>query len=407
MYRQEQIAEIAENQTLEFLNKDTGIPREFLSSIPQIENFATIITGIRRCGKSTLLLQLFKNETDTVLYFNWEDIRIAGFETDDFVRLYKEIIKQKVNILFFDEIQLVPKWEIFVHQLLREGFRVFITGSNATLLSKELGTHLTGRHLSVELFPFSFSEFCQFTRQNADDEAVNDYLHTGGMPEFVRTRQSYIIQQLVEDIITRDIAVRYNIRDGEALRQLTVYLMSNVGNIVSANKLAGMFGIKSASTILEYFSHLTNSYLVDFIPQFDYSLKAQTRNPKKVYGIDTGLVSEISLSFSRNTGHIFENMIYNHLRMKYKEILFFNKKGECDFVIKEKEKITQAIQVCLQLTDENFRREYDGLLEAMNYFNLDEGLLITKNETDVFQKDGKTIRVVTARQFLSNSYHPV
>jgi hypothetical protein len=211
----------------------------------------------------------------------------------------------------------------------------------------------------------------------------------------------------VEDIITRDIAVRYNIRDVEALRQLTVYLMSNVGNIVSANKLAGMFGIKSASTILEYFSHLTNSYLVDFIPQFDYSLKAQTRNPKKVYGIDTGLVSEISLSFSRNTGHIFENMIYNHLRMKYKEILFFNKKGECDFVIKEKEKITQAIQVCLQLTDENFRHEYDGLLEAMNYFNLDEGLLITKNETDVFQKDGKTIRVVTARQFLSNSYHPV
>ncbi len=403
MLRQEQIAEIIENQTKDFQIKDIGTARELLTVIPMVENFATIITGIRRCGKSTLLLQLLKQRmnNDNVLFLNWDDIRLAGFETDDFIRLHNEITKREAKVLFFDEIQLIPKWEIFVHQLLREGFQVFITGSNATLLSKELGTHLTGRHLSIEMFPFSFNEFCLFSQIEKNKDAVENYLKLGGMPDNLKAKNSQVLKFLADDILMRDIAVRYGIRDVDSLRQLTVFLMSNVGNLVSANKLTGMYGIKATSTILEYFSYLSNSYLIELVPKFDYSLKVQIRNPKKFYAIDTGFVQEMSSKFTQNLGQIFENMIYLHLRRKHRDIYYYKAKGECDFVVKEKEKITKAIQVCYQLTDENFQREYNGLVDAMSYFDLDEGIIVTMNESDVFQKNGKTIKIVPAYSFLS------
>ncbi|MDD3787428.1 MAG: ATP-binding protein [Petrimonas sp.] len=403
MILQDQIAEIADSQIELFLNKPAGIKREMLASVPDMDNFATIITGIRRCGKSTLLLQLLKEKQDNAFYFNWEDIRLSAFDTDDFKRLYNDIIRRNVRILFFDEIQLVKGWEVFVHQLLREGFRVFVTGSNASLLSREMGTHLTGRHFSIELFPFSFAEFCSFKNIQQDINALDMYVKTGGIPDYVKTEQGFVLQQLTDDILMRDIVVRYGIRDVDALRQLTVFLLSNVGNLTSANKLTGLFGTKSAATILEYFSYLTNSYLVEFVPQFDYSLKAQSRNPKKIYAIDTGLVTEVSNTFSENTGHVFENLIYLHLRREKNEIFYFKKDGECDFVVKEREKITRAIQVCYELNDENFDREAKGILAAMNFFGLNEGFVVTKNQDDVFQKDGKMIKVVSAVNFLKNN----
>lgn len=401
MLRQEEIAEVIDSQQEYFLAKNPGLIREKLSEIPVLENYATIITGLRRCGKSTLLLQLMKQKFQKAAYVNFEDIRLIGFESSDFSRLYLEIKRRTLQVVFFDEIQLVEKWEIFVNQLLREGFFVFVTGSNASLLSREFGTHLTGRQLSLELFPFSYQEFVSFTNSVVSVESLKQYLKFGGIPEFVKSKNELIITGLLDDILVKDIAVRHGIRDVASLKQLALYLLSNLGVPTSANKLTGMFGIKSAVTILDFFSFFQDTYLMDFVPQFSYSLKAQNRNPKKVYAMDLGLVTAISTSFSENLGRKLENLIYLHLRRKYTSIHYFNDKGECDFVVSQKEKVILLVQVCYQITNENFQRERQGLMQAMDFFGLDVGWIITLDQKDRFDQNGKVIQMIPAAEFLS------
>jgi len=396
MIRQEEISNIIDAQSVEFLKADTGLLREMLPYIPVAQSFATIITGIRRSGKSTLLLQLLRQKYETAVYLHFDDIRLAAFETGDFVRLHNEIIKRGIKILFFDEIQLIRGWELYINQLLREHYTVFITGSNASMLSVEMGTHLTGRHLSVELFPFSYTEYIRFLNKENNSEAVEAYLHSGGIPEYVKTGISSILNTLIDDILWRDIAVRHSVRDIASLRQLTVFLLTNIGNTVSANKLAGMFGIKSPNTFLDYFSYLKDAYLFDFIPLFSHSLKVQARNPKKIYTIDLGLYTQNALSTSENSGRRLENLVFLHLRRLHKDIFYFQAKGECDFVVFEKNAVTKAMQVCMKITDENFEREYAGLKEAMLAFNLTYGQIITLNQSDKFEENGMTIELVPA-----------
>ena len=400
MIRQEEMSAVLNAQAEIFRKKEKGLSREALESVPAVSSFATIITGIRRCGKSTLLRQLMSQKYESAFYLNFEDIRLADFETNDFVRLQKEIEQRNARVLFFDEIQIIPKWEIFIHQMLNEEYTIFITGSNATLLSSELGTHLTGRHIPMELFPFSYSEYLSFRNLTADDNSASAYLHDGGIPEYVKSQAEIILNTLIDDILIRDIAIRNSIKDVNSLRALAVYLLSNVGNLVSAGKLVGMFDIKATSTFLDYFSFYQHSYLLAFVPIFSYSLKVQSRNPKKVYAMDLGLVNEASANFSDATGHKLENLIFLHLRRKSKDICYYKDKGECDFVIIEKGKVTHAIQVCHQINDQNFKREYNGLLEAMEAFNLAEGVIVTTNQADSFEKDGRTIHMVPANQFL-------
>ena len=289
MIRQEEISAVLDAQADMFRKKEQGLPREALISVPAIPSFATIITGIRRCGKSTLLRQLMSRKYDSALYLNFEDIRLANFDTDDFTRLQREIERRNVRVLFFDEIQIIPKWEIFIHQMLNEEYTLFITGSNASLLSSELGTHLTGRHIPMELFPFSYSEYLSFKRRPEEEDSLLNYLRDGGIPEYVKNESEIILNTLIDDILIRDIAIRNSIKDVNSLRALAVYLLSNIGNPVSAGKLVGMFDIKAASTFLDYFSFYQRSYLLEFIPIFSYSLKVQSRNPKKVYSMDLGL----------------------------------------------------------------------------------------------------------------------
>lgn len=396
MIRQEEISLVIDSQREVFLKQDSGFSRDALSQIPIVNSFATIITGIRRCGKSTLLLQLLRRDYQNAIYLNFDDIRLSGFETADFTRLHKEIERREIRVLFFDEVQVIENWEKFINQLLREGYKVFITGSNASMLSVELGTHLTGRHLSMELFPFSYSEFIRFKKLNNDENAVIDYLKTGGIPEYVKSDVSYVLNALVDDILMRDIAIRYSVRDVNSLRQLTAYLITNIGNLVSANKLSGMFDIKSPATFLEYFSFLKDAYLLDFIPMFSHSLKIQARNPKKVYVTDMGLYTENTLSTSDNMGRRLENLVFLHLRRRYKHIFYYKDRGECDFIAIEKNTVKEAIQVCLTITNENFDREYNGLLEAIQNLGLKQGTIVTLNQSDTFEKDGIIIRMIPA-----------
>ncbi len=401
MIRQEEISSTIDSQKEEFVLKSSFLERDELKNIPVIDSFATIITGIRRCGKSTLLLQYLKQQKGNIIYFNFDDIRLAEFETSDFIRFHNEIKLRKADTIVLDEVQIIDKWEIYVHQLLREGFKVFVTGSNASLLSRELGTHLTGRHISMELFPFSYLEYVKYTKADFNEKSLLEYFDLGGMPEYVKNKQIIILQNLLDNILMRDIVVRHNIKDTISLRSLSVYLLSNVGNLVSANKMTGMFGIKSTTTILDYMSYLVDSYIVDFVPKFSYSLKSQSRNPKKVYSIDIGLIKAASISFTEDIGQRFENLIYLHLRRKYKEIYYYQDKGECDFLVFEKGKVISAVQVCNKITNENFEREYNGLLQAMKAFDLKTGTIVTLNSQDIFEKDGLTINLVPAHIFLS------
>lgn len=394
---------VIDTQMVSFLGKDDmGVGREMLHQIPQATGFASIITGVRRSGKSTLQLQVKKQFfPDEGLFLNFEDPRLAGMDVNDFERLYNEILSRDSKVLFFDEIQIIPSWEIFVNQLLREEYRVYITGSNASLLSKELGTHLTGRHLSTELFPFSYTEFLNFTGLELGEESFKAYTEKGGMPDYLRTNYNKYLNDLLDDILIRDIAIRHGIRDVNSLRQLAVYLLSNIGNLASANKLKGMFGIKSSTTILDYFSYLQDAYVIEFVPLYDYSIKKQIRNPQKIYAIDLGIYHQNKIAFSQNDGHILENIVYLHLRRLGNEIYYFKGNGECDFVTTKNGNPQHLYQVCTQINSLNIDREVNGLFEAMRYFKINEGYIITHNQADTFKRDDYTIQAIPAWQWMS------
>lgn len=401
MLRQEELAEVIDSQREHFLTKNQGLKRKSLKDIPIIGSYATIITGLRRCGKSTLLLQLLHQRYQDALYLNFEDIRLVNFETGDFARLHKELKRRNLTVVFLDEIQLIKKWELFINQLLREEFTVFVTGSNASLLSRELGTHLTGRQVSMELFPFSYKEFLEFIQKAPSVDSLADYLKLGGIPEYVKSQNELIVNSLVDDILVKDISIRHSVRDVASLKQLALYLISQIGSPISANKITGLFGIKSSATILDFFSYFRDAYLIDLVPNFSYSLKAQSRNPKKVYAIDTGIISAVSIAFSDNLGRRLENVVFLHLRRKYSTIYYFTEKGECDFIVFQNGKVKHAVQVCFYINDENFEREYQGLFKALKFFKLDYGVIVTTDQRDRFEGDGIVIELVPAFEFLT------
>jgi predicted AAA+ superfamily ATPase len=392
---------VIEQQKNRLKTKDTGLKREFMPAIQSLSSHALIISGIRRCGKSTLLMQMIKEMKDEdILFLNFESPQLYDFSLSDFMRLDNIISRKQPETLFFDEIQIVEGWELYIRQKLDEGFKIVITGSNASLLSKELGTKLTGRHISQELFPFSFNEFLNFKGLNPSATNLMFYMKTGGFPEYLKTNDEEQILSLFNDILIRDIVTRYGIRDIKSLQRLASYLFSNIGNRISASKLKQALSIGATSTILSWFSHLELSYLVSFLPMFSYSTKAQLINPKKIYAIDLGLIELISNNLTEDIGRKLENLIYLHLRKKYNELFYFDESGECDFVVMQKGNIIDLIQVCYELTPDNLKRELNGLYKAMQFFNIHKGTIITFSNKDFINENGFEINVVPAYDYL-------
>jgi len=402
MILKSQIQEVAEAQKENLFNQSSGLPRQMLSKLPEAASHALIISGIRRCGKSTLLHQLLQKKYPNAFYLNFEDPRLYDMELHDFTRLVELLEETNQATLFFDEIQSVDGWERYVRQKLDESFKLIITGSNASLLSTELGTKLTGRHITKELFPFSWKEFRTFIDLDASPEATLRYMQTGGFPEYVKTGNDEILHQLFEDILMRDIAVRHRIRDVKTLQQLALFLVSNVGNLVTGNRLKSMFGIGATSTVMEYLSHLEQTWLIHFIPKFSYSVRKQNINPRKVYAIDTGLAHVNSKSFTRDQGHLLENLVYLFLRRRYKDIYYFSEKGECDFVVAERGDVKEVVQVCMEVTPDNMDRELNGLFEALDFFDLDEGTIVTLEQSDRFVREEKTALVLPCHKYFSS-----
>jgi uncharacterized protein len=378
----------------ERLSKTGNTLHRAVKGFDNLTSHAFIVTGVRRCGKSTMLQQINHTLAQPSIYINFEDPRLAAFELNDFNRLHEIAEKDSVSNWFFDEIQLIDKWESFIRFRLDEGYRIFISGSNATMLSKELGTKLTGRHISKELFPFSYQEFLQFTKQTEGETSSETYITGGGFPEYLKTGLPEVLMQLFNDIIIRDIALRYNIKNITILQQLAVWLVSNCGKLFTGNSLRKMFQIRSSSSVMEYLSYFNDAYLFFYVSRFSFSGKVQMVNPKKIYCIDNGFIQHNSVSFTPDNGRLLENMVFLHLRRKTKEIYYFAEKNECDFVVFQQKKPEGIYQVCWQLNQDNLDRELNGLNEAMDFFKVNQGTIITFNQNETFEIGNKKCNAI-------------
>src|SRR3989344_7632204 len=315
MMDKETLRRVVRLQREELLLFERGVEREDTDKIELDAPFAIVLSGIRRCGKSTMLRQLMK-KVKGFYYFNFEDSRATGFDIKDFENLDKifhEEYKDQVYY-FFDEIQNIPQWEIFVRRLVDLKEKIIITGSNASLLSKELGTKLTVRHLQIELFPFSFNEFLSIKKEKPSIKSFEEYLYKGGFPEYIKKENPSILHELLLDVVMKDIAARFGIKNTSILNKIAIFLISNVGKEFSYNSIKRAFDVKSVQSVIDYISYFENAYLIFTISRFSYSYKQQQVNPKKVYSIDNGFSYNNSASFSKDNGKMLENIVFLGLR---------------------------------------------------------------------------------------------
>jgi len=407
MILKSEIKRVYEEQLRQLENANTGIKRQLIRNIRLDTDFVLIITGIRRCGKSTLQKQLIKNSLPGFRYLNFEDPRLSGFTLNDMVKLDDLFLSGNENPwLVFDEIQVVEGWEKYVRAKQDEGRRMLISGSNASLLSRELGTRLTGRHLSYELFPFSYAEYLIMMKEKPGAVTLGKYVKAGGFPEYLKYAEDDILFRIGDDILYRDIAVRQGIRQPELLRKMLIYLITNSGKLFSYNNLRKLFSLGSANTVKDYISFFEDSYLLFTLPKFSFSPKKQMANPRKVYTIDTGLARVNSLSFSDDAGRKLENLVFLELRRRYRQIYYHSGDYECDFLAGNAGQPELAIQVCHELHPDNIDRELEGLAEAMSENNIETGLIITFDQEDRLEKNGTTVDVMPAWSFLDSRINP-
>ena len=388
----ERLTEILLDQKEVFFSKTGLIERDIPLEDAIKTSLVVIITGVRRCGKSSLLFLIKEkmqlDESD-YCYFNLDDERIVNDVSllENIDNLHKEIYGKK-PVLFFDEIQNINGWEKFVNRLYEQGRKIFVTGSNASILSSEIATSLTGRNKVLELMPFSFSEYLRFKNIAASVEhlstkkrlqitgAFDTFMSEGGFPLVVKENDPEILTGYFQDILYRDIIARYRLSRVEEIKQIGIYFLSNIAKKFSYATLQKVSSVKSLSSIKQYLDYYAGAYLFYYMNKFDFSLKTQTLNPRKVFTVDQGFVHRIGFNFSANKGRVFENIVFLELKRRKKEIYYFSGKGECDFVIKQGLHITEAIQVTYILNNETIGREMKGLLEAMKEFQLTSGILL-------------------------------
>ena len=404
MILKETLREVILSQRKELESYDSGVERQILKYIDLSIQYATVISGIRRCGKSTFLHQLLQKLTN-FYYLNFEDTRLIDFDVSDFEKLEEVLVEEfgPSDTYMFDEIQNTRGWEIFVRSGLDKQKKFVITGSNASLLSRELGTRLTGRHINVDLFPFSFPEYLNFKNERPSLITFKEYNEEGGFPIYLKSGKPEILRQLLIDIVQRDIVARYNLRSSKIMMEMALYLLTNTGKEFSYSNLGKTYGLGSTNTAISFVSYLEDSYLLFTVQRFDYSLRKQQVSPRKVYSVDNGLSSANSMSFSSDNGRMLENTVFLHLRRLHREIFYFRKHRECDFLVKERNGIRMAIQVTFELREDNKVRETGGLLEAMEEFQLSEGLIITFDQEDEFVQNHKRILVKPAWKWVEES----
>ncbi len=413
-----------------FLNRHGLFPRDLQqkarSYLEQRE--ILVITGVRRCGKSSLMRLICGDLMDhhgveraNILYLNFEDERFAGFAGADFDPLYEaylELAAPKGKVwLFLDEIQNVPLWEKWLNRLYEfENVKIFVTGSNASLLGSEIATALTGRNRSIVVWPLSFSEFVRIRGISATPadlyhrdtrielkRLLKDYLQVGGFPEAIKSCDPTILENYYQDILYRDVIARRGVRSTREIKELALFLASNCACIHSYKSLQGIIGVKSQNTVKSYLQLLADVYLLLLVDLFDYSLKRQIYNPSKIYGIDTALMQAVSFSTSRNLGRLYENLVFLELKRRNREVYYWRSTDgkEVDFLVREGFAITEAIQVSFDLSDTKTRqREMKGLKAAAGVFPSASLTILTEDEEREMFIDETSIAIVPLWKWL-------
>lgn len=402
------IKQILLDQRVDFLKEKDLIDRDI-----EIEPFMrtkqiVVISGVRRSGKSSLLYLLKKAHhlpDEKVLYFNFDDERLVTFTPEDFSKIHTahiELFGTKDYVCFFDEIHNVDGWERYVNRLYEKGIKIYLTGSNAKLLSSEIATTLTGRNVTLELLPFSFKEFLIYNKLPTTPElaleeqalvksAFQEYLYFGGFPLVVKEKNRELLHNYYQDVIYKDVIARYKITHTEELKQLAIFLASNIGKSVSYKTLQKITGVKSVSSIKNYLDYFSQAYLCFFVRKYDTSLKKQILNPRKIYWVDHALAQKIGFRLSEDRGRVLENIVFIELKRKGNDIFYHIDRKECDFVLRKGTQVTNLIQVCATMYQPDTRkRELEGLMQAMAKYNLKKGLILTENE-EGREKDGTKV----------------
>ena len=421
-WSQTQLQGILREQRNAFWQRPIGVKREQLATVLQYADapHAVIVSGLRRAGKSTLLLQLAHTLGENAFYYiSFDDDRFLGFAADDADTLLNALVQAfgQRRIFIIDEVQNIEGWERFARRWMDQGYKLYITGSNAALLSRELGTRLTGRYLPVELLPFSFGEYLTWAQQQGHvdatilptpstlverallNRALSTYLQVGGIPEALQYPNLPILRTLYDDVIYRDIATRHRIEAIRALKELAFQVLSNPAGLVSFSKIKQQLGIGNVTTVKNYLQFLEDSWLIFTTYLYDASVKRQQIAPKKAYGIDTGLVNTVGFHTSPNSGHLLENVVFLALRRKTTNIHYaLTPSGyEIDFYLPDQRLLVQVAQ---QLTNpQTYAREIRALQDGLAMFKGAKGLLLS-TDAEHFDAPQDDIQICSVSEWL-------
>jgi hypothetical protein len=384
---------------------------------------ADVIIGMRRTGKTWFCYQKIKDliaagiKKEEILYLNFEDDRLLEFRVHHFQEIldvyfgkYPEHRNTRCYF-FFDEIQRIDQWEIFIRRLLdTENIQIFITGSSSKLLGSEIATSLRGRSLATEIFPFSFEEYLKFHGLFPDRpktfgantssilrKAVKDYIESGGFPEVQKTDLDLrieILQGYIDSVLLKDIIERHKVSNILVLKHLVRHIMNSAGGQFSVNKFFNTMKSMSIkctkNSLYEYLDHLTDAFLFYRVPIHSRSEKTRLINPAKIYTIDTGLLNSMTFRSSSDRGQLLENMAFMHLRREGYEVEYLTTKDgrEVDFLATHKiSGQTKLIQICWEMSDQKtFERELRGLKSAMNEIALPTSTIVTWDDETVIDK---------------------
>lgn len=415
-----------EKVLLEQQDELANLSNEMLIHRPEEElinlksKLAQVVIGVRRSGKSTLCFNALRKAGVHYAYANFDDERLDQLETTDLDNILQTLYKiyGKFDYLFLDEIQNIDGWPLFVNRLLRQKLHILITGSNAKLLSTELASHLTGRHHKIELFPFSFKDWCaikdldvsRLTTKNKGliSKAYDEYFHQGGFPELIsgEEKPKEYISTLIDNIITQDIKKRYNIRSIDAMKRLSHHILNETPTLIAKDTLQKTIGIKSDKTLGNYLIYLNQTYLISILNKYSSKSRERTRG-EKAYAIDVALMDKRENAFSGdNLGWRLETIVYLELlRRKAQsgnDIYYFqNRSAEADFVVCDGNKTQSIYQVSYDISNPKTRkREIRGCIAAAQATQCNNILLITDHESEMIEEDGYTIQVIPVWEWL-------
>jgi len=402
-----------------FRQKEEFCSRPEENLIDLNSSLAQVVIGVRRSGKSTLCFNAIKKSCVKFAYLNFDDERLSQVSPLDLNSILECLYKiyGDFNHLFIDEIQNIDEWYLFVNRLLRSGMHVLITGSNARLLSGELATHLTGRHLKVELFPFSFAEYCDYKKLNTLHgttkekgllrAAFDDYLHEGGFPELLNeNRKQAYINTLVDSILKKDIEKRYSVKYKAAFENIARHLLNTAPAKINYSDLQKLFALRSDHTAENYVNYTKNAYLVCGLHKYSAKSKIRVRD-EKAYAVDVALMNQRENAFAgENLGWRLETIVYIELLRRYKpeecDVYYYEEtSGEADFLICRGNSVEKIIQVSYDISNpKTYKREINGLLLASSKTACDNLLLITDHEEKTVFHNGKQIEIVPAYSWL-------